>query len=151
MGHYSHALNPKALRRSANACAEALKADLTPGEIPVLCFRGLSGTASATALSLALDAIGVDHGMVYVRKPGEQSHGEACQRELPALPQGSVFVQVFVDDFISSGETRSIVLSVAAGWVSFGSDAVLNAMLGGECRRAAYWRGLDREAGHLAA
>lgn len=114
--HYSKCLNPALLSLWASTSAQQIEERLQPGEVPVLCYRGMSGTGSATALSLALHYIGVQHGMIYVRKDAEMKdcHGGRVERALPALGMADQPILVFVDDFIGTGRTRYLVLTAAA-------------------------------------
>lgn len=102
MSHYSLAQKPKELLK----WAEAIAVDIYVREIryPVLVYRGMSGISAATALSLQLHILGIQHGMVYVRKENEDSHGDEIERE-PFENDNPTFI--FVDDFISSGDTKS--------------------------------------------
>lgn len=71
---------------------------------PLLVYRGMSGVASATAMSLALCRVRVPHGMAYVRKPGEKSHGKSVELSIPHRSAHQLLV--FVDDLVASGDTR---------------------------------------------
>jgi hypothetical protein len=55
--------------------------------VPVFCYRGMSGVAHATALSLRwFTDHGVEPLMIYVRKPGEDSHGnKLAEYNLPRI------------------------------------------------------------------
>lgn len=103
MSHYSLAQKPKQLLK----WAENIAVDIYLREIqyPVLVYRGMSGISAATALSLQLHILGIDHGMVYVRKDNEDSHGDSIERE----PFNNDFTPtfIFVDDFVKSGETKA--------------------------------------------
>lgn len=73
---------------------------------PVLCYTGFSGITIATLLAHHLrDSIRVEQ--LYVRKEGEQSHGEAIEYSSMYLEDG---VPVFVDDFFDSGATANHVM-----------------------------------------
>lgn len=102
MSHYSLAQKPKQLLK----WAENIAIDIYLREIqyPVLVYRGMSGISAATALSLQLHILGIDHGMVYVRKDEEQSHGRLIEREPFNNDYDPTFI--FVDDFVSSGATK---------------------------------------------
>lgn len=111
MSHYSLAQKPKQLLK----WAENIAIDIHLREIkyPVLVYRGMSGVSSATALSLQLYILGIDHGMVYVRKDNEDSHGDGIERE----PFNNDFTPtfIFVDDFVSSGKTKRECVNKIAG------------------------------------
>lgn len=111
MSHYSLAQKPKQLLK----WAENIAIDIYLREIkyPVLVYRGMSGVSSATALSLQLHILGIDHGMVYVRKGNEDSHGENIERE--PFADSAPLTFIFVDDFVSSGATKSECLSKILG------------------------------------
>ena len=110
--HYSCAQTTGILidwsEKSAFRLIEALE---TFGEnaVPVFCYAGMSGSALATALSMAYWKRSKDFGMVYVRKEGEKSHGSEVEHDLKALRRGSdtaPIVLVFVDDLVECGATR---------------------------------------------
>lgn len=113
--HYSKCLNPALLSAWARSSAQQISDMLKPGEVPMLCYRGMSGTGSATALSLALYNCRVEHGMIYVRKDVEMQdcHGSQVERAMPALGMSDTPILVFVDDFIGIGTTRRKVLMAA--------------------------------------
>lgn len=116
MNHYSNALNPQMLSEWANRAAAFLVDQWSQHnrgrELPVLCYRGMSGIASATALSVAL---ATNHprfsfGMLYLRKSGEQSHGNCCHYNTIGEGSNADYTRkqwhfVFVDDFICDGGT----------------------------------------------
>jgi orotate phosphoribosyltransferase len=110
--HYSAAQDPARLARIADRNATKLIEYMTanyPDCIPVLMYRGMSGIANATAVSLALHAKGYKkHRMIYVRKKNEDSHGCDVETSVSFTDPDKV-VLVFVDDFISSGETFKAV------------------------------------------
>lgn len=103
--HYGPGLSPGAGRLAAEAMANLLVPALG-GRYPVLIFRGMSGTALATRLSDRLAEMGVDHGMVYVRKPEEESHGVRLEYDYDRDKAANHGQVVFVDDFIGVGTTR---------------------------------------------
>lgn len=111
--HYSMAHFPEHLDVWAKAMAkELIKRFRGTDSYPVLCYRGLSGTASATALMMALSRAknGIFYTMVYVRKYGEknshlsmtESH-DNVNADVSPIPTNPVFV--VVDDFVHRGET----------------------------------------------
>lgn len=104
--HYSYGLAPALLGEWARKMAATMRNRLSRNNIiPVLCFRGMSGTTTATALSLALYAEGMEVGMMYVRKEDEDSHGAGVEVELPDVEADQRVLLIFVDDFVSSGQT----------------------------------------------
>lgn len=128
--HYSLSLNPGKLSRAAKHKAAQLVYKLRDNEVPILIYRGMSGIAAATALSLALDTMGRECGMIYVRKDNEYSHGnDNYERAMPAICMGQVFVMVFVDDFCSSGRTRIYTIE-AARCVAYFSELMVTVCLG---------------------
>lgn len=107
--HYSCALDPVELSSFADSTADTLIALLETEGIAMsrvfLAYRGLSGIALATALSLSiLKKTNVAVGMTCVRKPPDylNSHGYAIEK---SADYGENSYIVFVDDFISSGAT----------------------------------------------
>jgi len=77
-------------------------------KIPVLCYSGMSGIAGATAISiyLQMEDLTKEIGMIYIRKPKEDSHGVLAERniKIDSLNNLNHFL-VFVDDFVSGGST----------------------------------------------
>lgn len=114
--HYSKAQDPAYMTEWARTAYTQLTG-LWEGKkdrVPVLVYSGMSGIASATVLSLVLHKHGVVFGMVYVRKVGEQSHGYGIEHHLPELWSSEGYARlepVFVDDFISTGETMRYCIS----------------------------------------
>jgi len=81
--------------------------------LPIFCFSGFSGIGHSVALASAyLGRHGPGFGMLYVRKQGEHSHGAEVEKTLNNVA-GRPTVLVFVDDIVSSGDTRS--------WVMYGA------------------------------
>lgn len=115
MSHYSLAHSPVSLSKWSRAIAKELAARYGEGSTryPVFCYRGLSGTATATALMLALNscrAFKSPYAMMYSRKETEESHGDALAEftfigQTPPAELTPEFV--FVDDAISSGATMA--------------------------------------------
>lgn len=125
--HYGHAMRILELSDNAREMAEAFRSFMSErGNQPVaICYRGMSGVATATALMLAiLRTESEDHAvlplitMVYVRKEGEKSHGFEVEfskqdRKLPlSCLEGMALI--FVDDFIDSGDTRNATFAAIA-------------------------------------
>ena len=103
MTHYSLAQNTKMLKVwAARMSLSVLDRGIYQ---PVLVYSGMSGIAAATALSIALDNIGVQFGMIYVRKENEKSHGHVTEYEIPEGFDSCTYI--FVDDFICEGDTRN--------------------------------------------
>lgn len=103
--HYSHALSPKEMSASATEGAKRIRQLMTEKQGHVaFVFRGLSGTAFASAVALKLfDNFGVDATMIYVRKNNENSHGAPVERPFEKEDAATVFV--VVDDFVATGDT----------------------------------------------
>lgn len=119
--HYSLGLEPNKLAEWATKAAERLRGKLRDPKSgryaqPILCFRGFSGIAHATALALAYRSrYGGAFGMIYVRKSREQSHGKCREWNLAPLDdvKGKVWRLVFVDDFQETGATFQITVKAA--------------------------------------
>ena len=77
---------------------------------PVLVYTGMSGISAATALSLQLHVIGIKHGMCYIRKKNEKSHGNTIEWELLTDWEKDDVTPIFVDDFIDQGKTLGYVV-----------------------------------------
>lgn len=76
-----------------------------------LIYSGMSGVSRATALAMYCKVLhGRDLGMVYVRKPHEQTYSsrilEVANIYKEADGSEKPWSLIFVDDLISSGETR---------------------------------------------
>lgn len=110
--HYSSALeyterNQSAINMSKKIAALGRELNC----VPVLVFRGLSGISIAVAISMKLGAKNIKHGMVYVRKKNEDSHGVPVEIAIPELGKKRGKVLIFVDDFVSSGATLRETIS----------------------------------------
>jgi orotate phosphoribosyltransferase-like protein len=121
--HYSLAQSPAEMWQKAAAIAAKLIADAKAHKaIPVLAYTGMSGTATATAVSLwlATKKPRFKFYMIYVRKPREKSHGRKIEHnfEYDFLIDESItkkkFFIAFVDDLICSGATSKRVLAKIA-------------------------------------
>jgi len=105
--HYSNAQNSAELltwsRKQAGRMMEFYQGSVYR---PVFVYCGMSGVAAATALSLALSQYSFDFMLCYVRKDGEQSHGNRL--EVGGMLKNQYEEQaVFCDDFIQKGKTLS--------------------------------------------
>lgn len=122
MTHYGHSMVPRILTKNARQMAKLLGNLIAQNDMQrlSLCYRGMSGISTATAIMCAMLSSREFRKyanritMVYVRKPEEKSHGEAIEVSSPvehhmAGCDIALHPVVFVDDFISSGETRNIV------------------------------------------
>lgn len=122
MGHYSTGQQAVRLWPTATHFAEKLIEYFKKqgkGTIPLFMYRGMSGVSGATAVMLALHKDNPDfrYGMAYVRKPNEDSHscGLVVSEWVGLLQKDEKYVPVFIDDFISSGDTfRACVRAVQA-------------------------------------
>jgi hypothetical protein len=75
---------------------------------PVLCYTGFSGITLATLIAQHIRMLGMRVEHIYVRKEGEKSHG-GVYYEFSCRNLGSQAVPLFVDDFISTGDTHEHV------------------------------------------
>jgi hypothetical protein len=140
--HYSWGQEPDRLIRWSHEKAlelDHLLDEIEPrSPIPIFCYRGMSGTAHATALSLAwYSIIRKPFGMIYVRKPEEDSHGNSHYERALGQVEGHAIL-VFVDEQISSGDTQretlrkaracidefNIIRTQNDGWDSDGKGAI---------------------------
>jgi uracil phosphoribosyltransferase len=100
--HYGESMDPHHMMTWAARVAEHFEEKHRV--IPILVYRGMSGIATATHLSVALENRDINHGMIYVRKDEERSHGSDIERRnLPAADDKYIFV--FCDDFVCGGDT----------------------------------------------
>jgi orotate phosphoribosyltransferase len=109
--HYSFGLEPTKLAKWAKDMAKSLTQKRKPGQSYVLCYSGMSGISLATALALEYAKKDKTLGMMYVRKKGEKSHGCTVESEMRDTKKNVMFV--FVDDFVSTGETRNYTINQA--------------------------------------
>jgi len=119
--HYGPSMKAKRLRAWSEIAARRLVQYCTAeSKIPVLMYRGMSGVAAATALSLQIPE-NFRFIMAYVRKPEEESHGKPVQwadshQKIDEEDEGEPYEQkdcifVVVDDFISSGDTVCAIIN----------------------------------------
>ena len=98
--HYAPTQSMAKLASLASEGAQLLREQGLNTNETVLVYRGMSGVSFATAVGLALGGSSV--GFAYIRKDGEDSHGFEVEYR-GRVGQWKNFV--FVDDFVSSGET----------------------------------------------
>lgn len=85
---------------------------------PILIYSGMSGTALATATALTYQNLIDRHnfakpeedrlpilGQIYCRKDHEQSHGLPIERSNVSIDKYEDYLFIFIDDFISHGDT----------------------------------------------
>jgi len=113
--HYSrYAQRPRLLALTAKDIAEMLTTKY-PGRKYILCYTGLSGITLSTAIGLQLFTChGIEPGYIYVRKKGEDCHGDSVEHEncLNVRLRTKTDLYVFVDDFISDGDTMNRLLTI---------------------------------------
>lgn len=132
--HYSLGQAPAAMWNAASVLGEKIRtASHETGEIPVLCYTGMSGIATASAISLWLM---VNHPeflfyMIYVRKEEEQSHGSRIEHNFPYIDDsnhvqfaGYKFCLAFVDDLVCSGKTRDYVFTRIREYQSYMTNLI---------------------------
>lgn len=128
--HYGIGMMPAKLREWAHTVGyqqlrEKLK-QFNEKTWPIFVYSGSSGVACATALAMEYDARHPEaYGMMYVRKANEKSHGVAVEA---ALCEGISFrpaVLVFVDDFVSGGDTRQYTMQKALGAFAYGDTPLV--------------------------
>jgi len=132
MSHYSFGQKPYKLVEWSLLMANEIKKTFDDGKVfPVLIYSGMSGISLCTAVANSFYSLYEENlYMAYVRKEGERSHGsiiewEYLHRDLPfsnvdengkpmtffCLPKDIKIgcrlpiCLIFVDDFVSSGET----------------------------------------------
>lgn len=151
--HYSYAQSLTHLREWAEQVAKQM-IDPMCGQMGfLLCYQGMSGVGTATALGLALEGRGATVGMVYVRKHNEQSHGSrTAEVSIDKLLDRIVHrvELVFVDDFVCTGETfdrvrkithavlpSSLAPKLARGW-SKATTGINNGLRAGTAYNTGY-------------
>lgn len=102
-GHYSCGLYPDALSMHAKHRAEELTQLIPEDKKLLLVFTGFSGISYATALAITLNELNTNVNLMFIRKPGDTSHGSPVHANIKEF-NNDVFI-VFVDDFIDSGAT----------------------------------------------
>lgn len=113
--HYAdYSQNPVRLHKISLSLANKIVKKY-PGHYYVLMYSGLSGISLATALSMALyKKTKVSTGMFYARKETEISHSRTHNGRYEysiSVPSGKPVVYLFVDDFVSTGNTFRYVIS----------------------------------------
>jgi orotate phosphoribosyltransferase len=109
--NYCYSQNPDRLLEWAEENAKKLfdkMKELKFAFAPIFCYRGSSGISHATALSMSYMKFNKPFYMAYVRKENEHSHGSTIERSF--WTDSDKFILVFVDDLVSSGETKRITL-----------------------------------------
>lgn len=105
--------------RKMAACVSEL---IDAGKYPILIYRGMSGTTTATAIAVNIKE---DHrhqfGMVYVRKKNEKSHGSKIEYS-KLDPANREIVWVLCDDFLSSGKTALEVIKAVSMYFDLDID-----------------------------
>ena len=118
--HYSQAQKSERLLNWADAASKKIHENCNMRH-PVLMFSGYSGSATATALMLAYYRnYGVELGMMYVRKPNEDSHGHSVEENITSRTgdKNKLRWYIFVDDTISSGKTYRYTVHKAARYLN---------------------------------
>lgn len=143
--HYGASMIPRNLREQAEFMVELLKKKFPKKTANfVLFYSGMSGVASATALSYAmLDKIKLA-GMVYVRKKNEESHGENIEISLlNDHLETDIIVPIFVDDFICNGVTCRYVMHQIMNRIEdnslFDTDDIAMKKFHRKLKRRKYW------------
>jgi orotate phosphoribosyltransferase len=110
--------------RKMAACVSEL---IDAGKYPILIYRGMSGTATATAIAVNIkEAHRHQFGMAYVRKKHEKSHGSKIEYST-LNPANREIVWILCDDFLSSGKTALEVIKAVS--IHFDLDIDLNNLL----------------------
>lgn len=108
--HYSQVFNTQTMIDLAAEKAGILKTVYEQNKtIPVLVYSGFSGSTFAMAISIAMHKLKVPFEQMYIRKPDEKSHGQEIESSQLNY-NAKEYILVFVDDFISLGNTLDYVL-----------------------------------------
>lgn len=106
--HYSRAQDPESLYDWAKSLIKNCEEEGIDVARFRLLYSGMSGVATATALSIAIyNHTAKTVGMVYVRKEHEKSHGSPTENNISVYDEPPILV--FVDDFICDGNTINYV------------------------------------------
>ncbi len=129
--HYSIAMRPSALKVWAKDMAHDIMELCSDGGFPILIYSGMSGITAATALSLNFNH-DFKHGLAYVRKNSEKSHGCKIERggDYPETNEEPSTRYIFVDDFYATGDTakRAITLFQMNQFMEIASDKIFEAL-----------------------
>ncbi len=97
-------MKPFYLAEWGKEIGKSVDAIIADGKYPILLYRGMSGTATATTVSQNISHAHTEFAMMYVRKKSEKSHG--CRIEYSSISAGNrEIVWIICDDFISTGKT----------------------------------------------
>ena len=114
--HYGASMTPEVLYPWAKKMARSIVRKILAnpkGEfiLPVLVYRGMSGTTTATAIMAFIpEKHRPNVGMVYVRKENETSHGCDVEHTYNVTERNKTPVFIFCDDFIDAGATLVAVV-----------------------------------------
>jgi adenine/guanine phosphoribosyltransferase-like PRPP-binding protein len=146
MSHYSFGQKPFMLMPWSQKMAKEIHTTFKDGGVmPVLLYSGMSGIALSTAVANSFYSMyGQNLYMTYIRKEGERSHGSNVEWEYLydkdilhedyvsffCLPDKSKtgkipICLIFVDDFVSSGQTLIRCINKFRGAIANRSDVIL--------------------------
>lgn len=116
-------MNPSVLADWGRTIVSEMLELMDDNKFPVIVYRGMSGIAAATAMSIMIPPNKQgDFGMIYVRKKGEKAHGGKMEYTNLNRAGYRPMVFIIVDDFIQSGAT---VLEICKAVTSY-FDVYLN-------------------------
>lgn len=125
--HYGSSMDAFYMGEWGRKMAATISSTIDAGKYPILIYRGMSGTTTATAIAVNIKE---EHrhqfGMVYVRKKNEKSHGSKIEYS-KLDPANREIVWILCDDFISSGKTALEIIKAVS--MHFDLDIDLNKLL----------------------
>lgn len=112
--HYGSSMDAFYMGEWGRTIAPHITSIIESGKYPILIYRGMSGTTTATAIAVNIpEEHRKSFGMVYIRKKNEKSHGNRVEYSY-LDPADREVVWVVCDDFISSGTTALEILKVVS-------------------------------------
>lgn len=120
--HYGSSMNAFYMGEWGRKIASLIVSIIETDKYPILIYRGMSGTTTATAIAVSIpEEHRHNFGMVYVRKKNEKSHGQKI--EYSSLdPANREVVWILCDDFISSGKTALEIIKEVSTYFEFDMD-----------------------------
>lgn len=122
--HYGASMRPQKLTvQAATMARELTEQFFGANDKIVLFYSGMSGVASATALTTVMSCVTEGpnpaiSAMVYVRKDQEVSHGGPVEISIiEEFSESDRIIPVFIDDFVCEGRTFRYVKKRVAKYV----------------------------------
>lgn len=125
--HYGSSMDAFYMSQWGRKMAACVSELIDAGKYPILIYRGMSGTTTATSIAVSIKE---DHqhqfGMMYVRKENEKSHGGKIEYSNLSTANREI-VWILCDDFLSTGNTALEVIKAVS--IHFDLDIDVNKLL----------------------